>query len=147
MTAMPALPSLDIQRVASSATRLLLAFCLLPAAGCEKGRTLGRVTGTVTLDGQACRDVMVVFASQKERAFITAAVDTEGAYVVQMAEGHGLPVGTYQVSIRQAPPDNWDRPQEAVPLPPKYRDPSTSGLTLEVAPGENQFDIPLTSSP
>ena len=99
--------------------RALFASCLVLATGCEQGRTLGRVAGNVTLDGEACRDVMVVFACREERAFITAVVDADGAYEVQMAEGRGLPVGTYQVSIRPAPPQNWDRPQAPVPIPAK----------------------------
>ncbi len=126
---------------------LLLAIHVLLAAGCEQGRTLGRVAGRVTLDGQACPDVMVVFQCRDEGVFITARVDKDGSYAAQMAEGHGLPLGTYLVSIRPAPPENWDRPPTAIALPPRYRDPSTSGLTLEVVPGDNRFDIPLSSSP
>ena len=144
---MPAQDNFGSPSTTLAVTLGMITCGLLATAGCEQGRTLGRVEGSVTLDGQACRGVTVVFACREERAFITANVDNDGSYVVQMAEGHGLPVGNYDVTIRAAPPETWDRPQAAVPLPPKYRDPTTSGLALQVEPGENRFDIALTSAP
>ena len=97
---------------------LLLAIHVLLAAGCEQGRTLGRVAGHVTLDGQACPDVMVVFQCRGEGVFITARVDKDGSYAAQMAEGHGLPLGTYLVSIRPARPRTGIVLQRRLPCHP-----------------------------
>jgi hypothetical protein len=113
--------------------------------GCNQGRELGRVTGHVTLNGKRLNDVVVVFSNIQARAFITAPVDENGAYEVQMAEGFGLPLGTYEVTIRPAPPKSWDRPPAASPIPSKYLNGKTSGLILNVTPQENKFDIELKS--
>jgi hypothetical protein len=101
----------------------------------------------VSIDGQPCGGVIVVFSCAEQRAFITAAVGDDGRYAVQMAEGHGLPLGTYEVTVRPAPPTNWDRPQRATPVPPRYRDAKSSGLTLTVKEGENTYDIAMTTNP
>ncbi len=125
---------------------ICLAVCLLGCLlliGCGSSRTLGRVSGRVSLDGKPCGGLIVVFACEEQRAFITANVGDNGSYTVQMAEGHGLPLGTYDVTIRPAPPKNWDRPTLSTPIPQKYRDPKTSGLKLTVEEGDNQFDIPM----
>ncbi|MEA1950516.1 MAG: hypothetical protein U9N87_03980 [Planctomycetota bacterium] len=125
-----------------------LAACLLGClllAGCDSSRTLGSVSGCVSLDGKPCGGLIVVFACEEQRAFITANVGEDGSYTVQMAEGHGLPLGTYDVSIRPAPPTNWDRPPITTQIPPRYRDAKSSGLKLTVVEGENQFDIPMTT--
>ena len=134
------------RRIDSLGVAACLLGCIL-LAGCGSKRTLGRVEGNVTLNGKPCSGVMVLFECVKERAFITANVGNDGRYAVQMAEGHGLPVGTYQVSVRPAPPTDWSRPPQTVPIPPRYRDPKTSGLTLTVEEGENRYDIPLTTAP
>lgn len=119
--------------------------CLL-LVGCGSSRTLGRVSGRVSLDGKPCEGLTVVFACAEQRAFITAHVGQDGRYAVQMAEGYGLPLGTYEVSIRPAPPTNWDRPPSTTLIPSKYRDPKSSGLTLTVVEGENQFDIAMVNA-
>ena len=127
-----------------------LAICLVSCLfliGCDSARTLGRVSGRVSLDGQPCGGLIVVFACAEQRAFITAAVGEDGRYTVQMAEGYGLPLGTYEVSIRPAPPANWDRPPRTVQIPSRYRDAKSSGLNLTVEEGDNQFDIPMTTNP
>ena len=124
-----------------------LAICLLSCLlliDCDSSRTLGRVSGRVSLDGQPCGGLIVVFACTEQRAFITASVGEDGRYAVQMAEGHGLPLGTYEVSIRPVPPTNWDRPPRTTQIPTRYRDAKSSGLKLTVEEGENQFDIPMT---
>jgi hypothetical protein len=123
-----------------------LMVCLF-LVGCGSSRTLGRVGGQVSLDGKPCGGMMVVFACPEQRAFITAEVGNDGRYAVQMAEGHGLPLGTYEVTIRAAPPKSWDRPPAMIPIPNRYRDPKTSGLSFTVVEGENQFDIPMTTNP
>jgi hypothetical protein len=123
-----------------------LACCLL-LLGCGSSRTLGRVSGRVSLDGKPCGGVIVVFSCAEQRAFITAPVGDDGQYAVQMAEGHGLPLGDYEVTVRAAPPTNWDRPQRETPVPPRYREGKSSGLTLTVKEGENTYDVAMTTNP
>ena len=134
------------QRTSLLGATVCLLSCAL-AAGCGSNRTLGRVSGRVTLDGRPCGGVIVVFGCVEQRAFIKADVGEDGTYAAQMAEGHGLPVGTYEVSIRPAPPTDWSRPPRVVPIPQRYRDPKTSGLSLTVEEGENRFDVAMTTNP
>lgn len=126
---------------------LVACAVLTSLSGCGSQRTLGRVGGRVSLDGRPCGGVIVVFGCAEQRAFITAEAGEDGRYAVQMAEGHGLPLGTYEVSVRPAPPSDWSRPPRIVPIPERYRDPKSSGLTLSVAEGENEFDIAMTTAP
>ena len=134
-------PTNAYQSQSTMALTILFMLCL----GCDQSRPLGRVTGHVTLDEKVCNDVVVVFSSEAEQVFMAAPVNEEGAYQVQMAEGFGLPLGTYAVTIRPAPPKSWDRPQTSSPVPERYSDADASGLTLVVESGENEFDIAMIS--
>ena len=67
-----------------------------------------------------------------------------------MAEGAGLPPGTYQVSISPpvedlplGPVQASPQPKEYPNIPERYRDPQTSGLTLRVRAEANRLDVDM----
>ena len=138
----------------SKCTVLLVAALVLSwfgLAGCGgPSETLGKVAGKVTFQGEPVTEGVVIFSNQEKGVYMTAALGPDGSYTVEMAQGSGLPLGTYRVSIAPPPPN--DRvgpvPKPIKPgahsnIPQKYRKPDTSGLTLTVEQGENTFDVDM----
>jgi hypothetical protein len=79
-----------------------------------------------------------------------ASLRPDGAYEVATAKGAGLPMGTYRVAITPPRVDMPLGPMTALPkpqsypnIPPKYHDPSTSGLTVTIKAGDNHFDVDM----
>jgi hypothetical protein len=59
-----------------------------------------------------------------------------------------VPAGAYVVTITTLGPkkkDDKKEPPKLPPIPAKYGDPKTSGLTIMVKEGKNAFDIDLKS--
>ena len=79
---------------------------------------------------------------------MNADLQPDGGYEVITAEGAGLPVGAYQVCVHP-PLSNPGIPSDAPKnrqypnIPQQYRACETSGLTLTVNEGKNQFDIAM----
>jgi hypothetical protein len=124
---------------------VLSAFCL-PGCG-QKGPKLCPVSGHVAFQGRPVSAGAVCFSNPSAGIDILAELRPDGAYSVRMANGIGLPEGTYSVSVvppRVKLPVGTMTPPPApkVPdIPERYRDASISGLSLTVKPGDNRFDI------
>ena len=117
--------------------------------GCQRGPSLGIVTGTVTLDGEPVSHGCILFSDASQGIFMTADLRSDGSYEVIRAEGRGLPLGTYQVAIT---PRAFDLPvggSSAAPSQPpsailaKYQDVATSGLKLSVRPEINFYNVDM----
>jgi hypothetical protein len=118
----------------------LLSFLAL--TGCERGR--GDVSGTVTLDGKPLPGGMVTFVADNGQAE-AARIGEDGKYTVT-----NIPVGLARVTVVTQPPVRMYENGKAfeplgkyVPIPERYRDPETSGLTFDVKRGPQDFDLPL----
>lgn len=132
---------------------VLSATALCGCGGADTNK--GLVRGQVTFSGKPVSDGMIRFES---RAGVSQNVDldAEGKYQVRSYEGVGLPSGLYQVAVLPrlvassspplagaAPPD--DPTKEFPHIPPKFRDISTSKLSIKVEPGTNPpFDFDLS---
>src|SRR4051794_39512672 len=80
---------------------LALVFGLF-ATGCGSGGpAMGRVSGTVKVDGQPLTKGTVTFVSTDgQRPNATGAIDSNGNYTLQTTEpGDGAVVGSYKVAI------------------------------------------------
>lgn len=134
----------------------LLTGALLFAAGCaseNEVRPPAVIAGAVTLDGEPLSSGSVQFTSPRTGESAFANLDGNGQYRVEFPAAD---VGaTYDVTVGPEVNDNEDAtamlennqaPAES-PVPAKYRDRATSGLTFTLtADGENTFDIPLSSN-
>ncbi|MCA9088140.1 MAG: hypothetical protein KDA90_05820 [Planctomycetaceae bacterium] len=128
-------------------------FCVV-LAGCGGGEALGptvTVTGQVTLDGQPFSDAVIWLNSPKTGAGYNAELDDEGRYTVQIQD---TAVGeSYNVFFSGAAPeegavDGAGTPQgpQPPPIPGRYHDGSTSGLTAQLTGETTQsFDFALDS--
>lgn len=128
---------------------LLIAVATLAWGGCRRGEVLGPVTGKVTFQGEPVTEGVMIFSNPKKGVYMTAPLDENGVYEVEMAHGYGLPLGTYQVAISPPEPDvppvgPIDKPPEIKEypnIPLRYRRPETSGLELTVERKGNSLDV------
>src|SRR5262245_20911883 len=124
-------------------------------AGCGGGPPpTGEVYGTVTVkQGENMKPVtagVVKFFPEAGGQPVTTALGPDGTY-----RATGIPVGRAKVAIETLPFKDLTPPPPAiakqlggprtryVPIPPKYEQPDSSGLTVEVEQGKKLFDIPL----
>jgi hypothetical protein len=137
----------------TSFLRYEVAFALLGSVllGCGgSGETLHSVSGKVTFQGTPVVAGAIRFSNPQTGIDMTADLHPDGTYQVVMARGAGLPEGLYQVAVL---PSYVDLPigpvlqpgkaPEHPDIPPKYRQPATSNLTLTVKPGGNLFDVDM----
>jgi len=121
-------------------------FFALTGCNPEKLPRLGRVTGTVTLDGQPVADATVLFegANAGEPPSM-GKTDAAGKYDLYYSRGHkGATIGDHKVIIRTYQAGDDDNPKgvrEAVPA--KYN--AKSELTGAVKRGQNKLDFELKS--
>ena len=130
----------------------MAALLTVGVLGCggSKRDPVGAVSGAVTFQGQPVSEGMVSFHNPQKGVFLNFTLKPDGTYVARTAQQEGLPVGAYKVAVL---PPLADVPvgvpkeplqvKEYPNIPPRYRKPDTSGLTLVVQQGENRFDIAM----
>jgi hypothetical protein len=105
--------------------------------GPEKKEPEGaQVTGKVTYKGAELTEGTVVFHPEEGKPF-SASVRVDGRYRVK-----GLEPGKYRVTFVQ-PKVPSDPDVKPVPVPARFANPETSGLTFAVREGLNRFDLEL----
>jgi hypothetical protein len=144
-------------------------LCLIAlAAGC--GQASGRVSGRVLLDGKPVQGGILTFvpANFKGQSVATK-VEESGTYSVELPAGDmlisfdnrdlappppraplpvpkGLRPDVAAKMVRPTPPaPPPDRAGRYVKVPDRYYSADTSDLKLTVKPGEQQFDVELSS--
>jgi hypothetical protein len=129
-----------------------LLSCFL-AAGCGAGDA--EVTGTVSFKGEKLESGTVAFHGSHGTA--VAAIKADGTYTATK-----VPVGPLKVSVESSPvtaaADGKEKLKKGslqlesgdsaavgkyTKIPDHYADKEKSGLSLDVKPGKQQFDIPL----
>jgi hypothetical protein len=128
--------------------RMAAAILCLAVAGCG-GKSRGMVAGKVTCDGQPVAEGQVVFCDPEDGFYVTQRLGPDGTYNVRTPNGPGLPTGKWEVAI--APPRvDPPRPGEPPPvirdypnIPLRYRDPKTSGFSIEVRESNGPYDFEI----
>ena len=140
--------------------RCVLAFIGVLAAAVSGCSGTGTVEGKVTVNGKPAVGAAVIFSGGDNRS-ATAVVQDDGTY-----QTGGVPVGPVKVALmpgmggwgpvglpipKGANRDKDDLPKPAPkrspppPIPKPYTNVETSGLTLNVKGGRNEFNIEMTS--
>jgi len=122
------------------------------ATGCGSGGpVMGRVSGTVKVDGQPLPKGTVTFIPTDGKSPNATGTITDGSYTLQTTEpGDGAVVGSYKVAISDVDASALNTALPGMPAPvsksaiPKtYLDANTSGLTATVESGSNTKDFDL----
>ena len=120
--------------------------------GCGSGELeTAPVSGTVTFDGQLLTHGTVIFTPTHGRAG-QGDIDGNGRYTIgTYSDSDGAIAGPNKVSVivREASHDTGFEEDVEIQfsVPARYANPNTSGIMVEVKPGEdNTADITLTSS-
>jgi hypothetical protein len=128
--------------------RRAAALALLAAAalaGCNANKRL-TITGTVTYKGQPLPSGVVRFYSGADRMSM-ATVQPDGSFAVT-----DVPPGAVKVTVEPDPQASKHRSMggganepapKPVPIPPKYADPTTSGLEYTISSGTNKLEVKL----
>jgi hypothetical protein len=144
-------------RPRTSARNLALAALLGGALGCSQEP--GAVSGEVTIGGKPLPGGVISFHSEVGKHEVINAPIKDGKYTVS-----GVPSGNAIVTVGNlrpppgaassaapagdgaAAPKAGPRraPPTSGPVPARYGDPGTSGLTLVVQPGDQTFPVALT---
>lgn len=137
-----------MNRMVNWGTSCILTAVILLSAGCGANDygDLGRVTGTVTMDGAPLPKAQVVFSPESGRPSM-GITDSEGKYqLFYIRDTQGAVPGTHRVEIttlREPVSDTEDITPVKEPIPAKYNAKTT--LTVQVEPGDNTLDFPLES--
>lgn len=148
---------------------LLAGLLAFGPAGCSSGDGLnhgGKLTGKVTIDGQPLKGGNVTVLSENGKHSVQGFINGEGTYsvpepplgkvtiVVQTAHLRGSVVPKGDPSAKGAGkgegsrgmtlPDPKDIGLGYTDIPERYESGATSGLTVEVKPGDQTHNIELT---
>lgn len=120
-------------------------LCLL-IVGCGSKSDLAKVTGTVTLNGEAYEGAVVQFEPPDGKGLVSAAMtDAEGRYkLMHTFKTPGCVCGEHRVTIRTASSyyEEEDKPWQKERLPARYN--ARTRLRRTVEPGRNTFNFELT---
>jgi hypothetical protein len=120
-------------------TRTFLTCLLVATLGCaEKGPELTEVTGQVLIDGKPLTTGSVVTLPAKGRG-ARGTIDAEGNFTLSTSDlGSGAIAGRHQVAViavEEQKDAALGTPARSL-IPEKYASAETSGLFIEVTPGE-----------
>jgi hypothetical protein len=146
-----------IRRLAEASQVVLTVSLVITPAACSSQKPTGEVQGRVTYKGVPLPEGIVLFLAEDRRQDI-GLIRHDGTYVVEHA-----PIGLNKVSVQTSPPlpplgpallranepekkglpTGYKSPVQAVPIPARYANTDTSGLTFSVHEGSNRYDIEL----
>jgi len=129
----------------------LFAMATLIAAGCSGAKTpeTAAVQGKVTYRGKSITQGVVLFTPEGSGQAATGEIQADGSFqLTTFQKNDGARPGKYRVAVQPFPAagavPGLEFPGGKPPIPAKYLDVHSSGLTAEVKPGKNTLDLSLT---
>jgi hypothetical protein len=129
---------------------LLLAL-LVCLAGCGQGKTVP-VNGQVKLkdgsDVSVLKGYSLTFEPEGGKTSAVGEINADGTFQLStFGANDGAEPGTYRVAINQPANPNPDAPPTKSKLPAKYGNLDTSGLVVEIKPGQKIVELDLEKAP
>ncbi len=126
----------------------LVASVLLAVAGCG-GPDLAPVSGKITVGGQPVSRGSVTFMPDQDKGtsgkVAVGDIQADGSYSLQTFDSDdGALVGHHRVIVGGRGLEDAENMAPDPSIPPRYANPTQSGLTAEVKPGTNTIDFDLT---
>lgn len=125
-------------------------FLAVTGCGSSDRPPLGKVRGTITMDGQPLEGAIVYFSPEGGGRVSQDMTDAKGEYdLVYIGNTAGAKTGLHKVRITTAYEGFDEKTGKSVVnkerVPKRYNSNETE-LSFEVEPGQNKIDIPLTSA-
>jgi hypothetical protein len=128
---------------------LVLAGVSLGCGGSSRFQATYPVHGQVFFEGKPAAGAIVFLhgleGQANEWTRPNGVVDENGDFVLTTYRQHdGAPAGKFAVTVSWTPVSYTQPIEEVNKLPMRYNDPETSGLVVELKPGDNQlprFDL------
>ena len=134
-------------RSASKVAAVSMGIVTAVLTGCA-GEEWGYLEGSVLLDGAPVGPGVVRFEPVQESGAGSIARFGEDGKYQAMSSGRkeGLPPGEYRVAIEGGENTSSESTSAEAPskIPARYRDPSSSGLSITVESGSQSHDFQLT---
>jgi hypothetical protein len=124
--------------------------CLALLTGC--GGNTAPVTGRVKFndgsDAGALARYQVVFESEADKVSASGNIQPDGSFMLSTyGMNDGAVPGKHRVAIKPPASPDPDKPPPRPAIPPKYFDPTTSGLSVEIKPGQNSVELEVERVP
>jgi hypothetical protein len=126
----------------------VVAFALV-GCGSSDGPKTYPVKGNVTYRGQPVTSGMVLLTPQDSGHAATGNLEKDGTFrLTTFKKDDGAAPGKYHVAVQVFPSEGAGLPGaefagKPPPVPPKYMNAATSGLSAEIKAGENQLELSL----
>ena len=141
--------------------RVLPIIVIFGVFGCSSKDKLHPLQGRVTyLGNPVSKGSMIIFGNPTSGIYMTSKFDENGDYRIEMAEGLGMPAGTYEVFIippqYNLSPEYIEKYRQTTTsphlarfpdIPLRYRDPKTSGLKITLPEDGHIFNVDMTPAP
>lgn len=130
--------------------RVLAGLMFVVFLGCSTGDNPGIVKGKVVNKGKPVTDANIYFEKADGDHSVFATLQADGTFQIKTNVSGGLPAGKYRIAFRPDPGtkvvlvgDTGAKLSHPL-IPEHFFDSKTSGLSVEVRPGDNppfEFDL------
>src|SRR5437868_5035599 len=122
--------------------------CLVGCGGGETAPVNGRVKLKDGSDVSVLAGYSLSFEAEGGKTSAVGDVNPDGTFQLStFGANDGAVPGKYRVAINQPNNPDPDKPPTKSKLPAKYGNLDTSGLTVEIKPGQNNIELELDKAP
>ena len=117
----------------------VLTLCPLFVGCGKKAPPTGDLAGTVYFQDEPIGDCGVVLYDPVSKRTIGGNVGADGAFQIS-----AVPLGEYQVTVRQKVTNAVAEPEFDKRIPEKYRSAETSGFSKSIVEGDNSIELKMS---
>jgi len=122
--------------------------CLLGCGGGKTAPVNGRVKMKDGSDVSVLAGYSLTFEPEEGKTSAVGEIGRDGTFQLStFGANDGAVPGKYRVAINQPSNPDPDKPPTKSKLPAKYENLSSSGLTAEIKPGQNNVELELDKGP